>query len=284
MIVYLNGEWIDAATATIPIDDRGFLLADGVFETARLAGGKYFRLDQHIARLSESARQLRIPTPEPDRLRQIFSEIVTCNQLTDASLRITITRGRGGRGLDTRGAGPPTVLVTAAPVAIDWRERAARGWTLITARTRRPAPESVPSQLKALGRVYAILAHLEAEDAGTDDALLLTADGAIAEGPTWNFFWRSGSVLRTAALAGGVLEGITRSIILDLARSLGYEIEEGHWPPTDLLTADEAFASMTSVGIVPIRSLDGKRFEADDCASLLQQKYWEFVTAELGGN
>lgn len=281
MIVYLNSQWIEAAHAAIPINDRGFLLADGVFETARLVGGRYFRLDQHLDRLRASAQQLRIEVPPVQRLRGIFAEIVDRNQLMEATLRITITRGPGGRGLDTRGAGPPTVLVTAAHVAPDWRERAATGWTLATAQTRRPAPISVPSQLKALGRVYAILAHLEAEAAGADDALLLTADGHIAEGPTWNFFWRKDKTLRTAALDGGVLDGVTRSIILELAQRNGYETQEGLWPPSDLEAADEAFASMTSVGVVPIRSLDGKRFVSDDCARLIQHEYWEYVAASL---
>jgi branched-chain amino acid aminotransferase len=281
MIVYLNGEWLEGDDAKIAIDDRGFLLADGVFETARLVDGRYFRLDHHLDRLAESARQLRLPMPDYAMVEEIAGTIALKNDLREGSLRITITRGRGGRGLDTRGAGPPTVLVTIAPVASDWRDRAARGWSLVVAKTRRPSPLSVPSQIKALGRVYAILAHLEAEEAGADDALLLTADGDVAEGPTWNFFWRKGQVIRTAALEGGVLEGVTRRIIMHLAREAGYQIEEGLWPPADVLEADEAFASMTSVGVVPIRSLDGRAFPADDCSALLQRKYWEFV--ELDG-
>lgn len=281
MIVYLNGEWLESDNAKIAIDDRGFLLADGVFETARLINGRYFRLDHHLDRLAESARQLRLPMPDYAMLEEIARTIALKNDLREASLRITITRGRGGRGLDTRGAGPPTLLVTIAPVASDWRDRAARGWSLVVAKTRRPSPLSVPSQIKALGRVYAILAHLEAEEAGADDALLVTADGDVAEGPTWNFFWRKGQVIRTAALEGGVLEGVTRRIIMHLAREAGYQIEEGLWPPADLLEADEAFASMTSVGVVPIRSLDGRAFPADDCSTLLQRRYWEFV--ELDG-
>lgn len=281
MIVYLNGQWVDGAQASIPITDRGFLIADGVFETARLVGGRFFRLDQHLDRLMESARQLRIDAPSREELRSLCSEIAERNKLLEASLRITITRGSGGRGLSTRGAGPPTVLLTIGPVAQDWRERAATGWSLVTAQTRRPSPRSVPSQIKALGRVYAILAYLEAEAAGADDALLLTADGYIAEGPTWNFFWRKDQTIRTAALEGGVLEGVTRSIILDLARAEGYQVEEGLWPPEDLADAQEAFASMTSVGVVPIRTLDGRAFPAIDCAALLQRKYWAFVETEL---
>jgi branched-chain amino acid aminotransferase len=281
MIVYLNGDWLEANDAKIAIDDRGFLLADGVFETARLTRGRFFRLDHHLDRLAESARQLRLPIPAHETLAAIAREIAERNSLSEASLRITITRGRGGRGLDTRGAGPPTLLVTIAPVAEDWQERAARGWSLIVAKTRRPSTLSVPSQIKALGRVYAILAHLEAEDAQADDALLLTADGQIAEGPTWNFFWRKGNIVRTAALEGGVLEGVTRRIVLHLAEVEGYQTGEGLWGPEDLLDADEAFASMTSVGIVPVRSLDGRPFGADDCSSRLQRKYWEFVESEV---
>src|SRR5215211_596793 len=106
MIAYLNGEWVDALAATIPIDDRGFLLADGVFETARLVNGKYFRLDQHLDRLAASAQQLRLQTLPQQELQRLVYDLAHRNQLRDASLRITITRGRGGRGLDTRGAGP----------------------------------------------------------------------------------------------------------------------------------------------------------------------------------
>lgn len=279
MIVYLNGEWVKSEDARIPIDDRGFLYADGVFETARLVRGKYFRVQQHLDRLKHSAAQLKLDLPSSAELQSILEELALRNALTEASVRITITRGRGGRGLDTRGAGPVTVIATISPVAPDWRERAARGWTLITAQTRRPSPQSVPAQLKALGRVYAILAHLEAEVAGADDALLLTADGHVAEGPTWNFFWRKADTIRTADLRGGVLEGVTRGIILDLAQANGHRTEEGLWPVSDVVGADEAFASMTSVGVVPIRSLDGYAFPADHTASLLQREYWSVVEA-----
>lgn len=281
MIVYLNGDWIPRDEARIPITDRGFLLSDGVFETARLYEGKYFRLEKHLLRLQESAATLKLPMPPISELTRIAHEIAARNELANASLRITITRGSGGTGLKTEGAERPTLLVTIAPVANDWREKAARGWSLITAKTLRPSPDSVPAQLKALGRVYAILATLEAETAGADDALLLTAERKIAEGPTWNFFWRSGRTVRTAALNGGILEGVTRSIIMDLARSEGFSVEEGLWPRAELDHADEAFATMTSQGVVPIRNIDTRAFGPPDCATLLQSRYWDLVTAEL---
>jgi branched-chain amino acid aminotransferase len=281
VIVYLNGEWLPHAEARIPVTDRGFLLSDGVFETARIVGGRYFRLRQHLERLHASARLLELRVPTLDDLAVLAQEIVDRNQLLEASLRITITRGSGGAGLKTRGADTPTVLITASQMAADWREKAARGWSLITAATLRPAPESVPAQLKALGRVYAILATLEAERAGADDALLLTANREIAEGPTWNFFWRRGRVLRTSALEGGILEGVTRRIIMDIARGAGLSVEEGLWPRAELDHADEAFATMTSQGIVPIRSLDGRPMAGGDCAPEFQARYWSQVDAEI---
>jgi branched-chain amino acid aminotransferase len=281
VIVHLNGDWMPLEFARIPVTDRGFLFSDGVFETARLHQGKYFRLGQHLERLQQSAHLLALPIPPLAELEHLAREITERNQLTEGSLRITVTRGSGGSGLKTRGAHHPTLLLTLNPMADGWRERAAAGWSLVTARTLRPAPASVPAQLKALGRVYAILASLEAEQAGADDALLLTANREIAEGPTWNFFWRKGRVLRTAALAGGILEGVTRRMISDIARSEGYHVEEGLWPRSDLDDADEAFATMTSQGVVPIRTIDGRPLPASDCAPQFQRRYWEQVSEEL---
>ena len=280
MIVYLNGAWLPQENACIPVTDRGFLFSDGVFETARLQGGKFFRLQQHLDRFQQSARALELAAPPSDELALLAREAAERNRLAEGSLRITLTRGSGGAGFKTRGASRPTLLITASAMAPDWEARAAQGWSLVTANTLRPSPDSVPAQLKALGRVYAILASLEAERAGADDALLLTADRKIAEGPTWNFFWRQGRMLRTASLAGGILEGVTRSIIIEIARSAGYQVEEGLWPRAELDSAEEAFATMTSLGVVPIRTIDGRPL-ATDCAPQFQRRYWDMVGAEL---
>jgi branched-chain amino acid aminotransferase len=280
VIVYLNGSWLPQENACLPVTDRGFLFSDGVFETARLHRGKYFRLHQHLDRFQQSARALELAAPPSDQLAQLAHEAAERNRLAEGSLRITLTRGSGGAGLKTRGANRPTLLITTSASAPDWEARAAQGWSLVTANTLRPSPDSVPAQLKALGRVYAILASLEAERAGADDALLLTADRQIAEGPTWNFFWRKGRVVRTASLAGGILEGVTRSIIIEIARSEGYQVEEGLWPRAELDSAEEAFATMTSLGVVPIRTIDGRAL-ATDCAPQFQRRYWDLVGAEL---
>ena len=108
----------------------------------------------------------------------------------------------------------------------------------------------------------------------------VTAERKIAEGPTWNFFWRKGRVLRTASLAGGILEGVTRSIIIEIAGRAGYQVEQGLWPRAELDAAEEAFATMTSLGVVPIRAIDGRAL-ATDCAPQFQRRYWDLVGAEL---
>lgn len=273
MIVYLNGEWLDDADARLPIDDLGFLNGDGVFETARLHRGGYFRLARHLERLAASARMLRLPVPDADRLEAIAARLATRNALDEASLRITITRGRPG--------GDSTILATLQPVAAEWQRRAERGWRIVTARTTRPAPRSIPAALKSLGRVYSILARLEERPPATDDVLLLSEAGHICEGPTWNIFWRRGSVLRTPSAGTGALDGVTRAAVLELAPAAGFAVEEGAWPRAQLDDAEEVFATMSSVGIVPVRSLDGRTLVSDAAARLLQARYWELVAREV---
>jgi branched-chain amino acid aminotransferase len=274
MIAYLDGRWVDADTACIPIADRGFLLGDGVFETARLHRGHFYRFDDHLGRLRTSGALLRIPIPPDAALTEIARELVRRNDLTEGSLRITLTRGAGAR------AG--TLLATLAPIAADWQAKAERGWRVITAATRRPPVSAVPAELKGIGRPYALLARLEAEDAGVDDALLLSHDGFITEGPTWNVFWRHDNRICTPALSVGVLGGITRATVLDAAAARGYEVAEGAWTPAALATADEIFATMSSVGIVSVRQMDGRALpSASPAAETLQRDYWARV-AEAG--
>ncbi len=140
----------------------------------------------------------------------------------------------------------------------------------------------MPAQLKGLGRIYALLAHYEAEDAGFDDALLLSADGFIAEGPTWNLFWRVGQTLVTPALSAGILHGVTRSLIMDLATEQGFSVEEGVFGRDRLDRVDELFATMTSNGVVPITRLDSNSLPRGTAAARLQEVYWPRVRSEMG--
>lgn len=274
MIAFLNGEWLPLEDARISIEDRGLLFADGVFETALLHRGRWFRLEQHLQRFQESAALWQLEAPTMSQLADIVGGLARRNDLRDGSLRIVLTRGTGHG---------TTLFATLHPPDPAWNERALRGWRLVTAHTRRPSTASVPAQLKALGRPYALLARFEARAAGADDALLLTEGGAVCEGPAWNVFWAAGRTLFTPALELGVLAGVTRTVLLEIAPALGFEVRTGAFPRAALDAADELFATMTSVGIVSIRSLDGHAFPAaTPVADRLRTAYWNAVVAEGG--
>lgn len=284
MIAYVDGRWLEGAEAGVPIHDRGFLLGDGVYDTCRVFEGSYFRFEEHARRLHDSADVLAIPVPPVADLWAIADELLRRNhrdRVEHAVLRITATRGSGGRGLATAGAGPTRLVATLSPLPDDWRESARRGWSCITAATRHPPPGVMPPALKGQGRIFSLLATLDAERAGCDEALLLSTDGHITEGSTWNVFWRRDDLLRTPAAETGLLAGVTRSLVVQIAREQGYRVEEGVWPRSELDGVDEAFATMTSRGLVPLRSLDGRTFPGTgEAVDRLTEAYWDQVRRE----
>ncbi len=280
MLAYVDGSWEDAARGTIPIHDRGFLLGDGVYDTCRVLEGRYFRFVEHALRLHASAAVLRIPVPDVDALHDIALELLDRNggaDLEHAVLRITATRGSGGRGVGTADAGPTRLVMTLHRLPDDWREQARRGGTCVTATVRHPPASVMPPALKGQGRIFSLLATLNAEAAGCDEALLLSTAGKITEGATWNVFWRSGRRLRTPAEETGILAGVTRGLVMEVGRAAGYTVEEGVWDRGELDDADEAFATMTSRGLVSLRSLDGRAFPSTEAVDRLTPDYWARV-------
>lgn len=275
MIAYRDGEWVEHSEVRVHVDDPGFLVGDGVFESVRLHRGRYFRLRAHLERLRASAEILDLTLPPAAELEGICHEIADRNALEDASTRLVVTRGRAGAGA--------SVLGTARAIAGDWRARAERGWRLITARTRHPAPDVLPPPLKSLGRVHSVIARLEARRAGVDDALLLSHDGAVAEGPTWNVFLRCDGRVVTPPVDVGVLPGVTRAAVLELAATSGARIREARVGRDALGSCDAAFATMSSLGVVPILELDGRALEGStELAAPLQTAYWDLVREESG--
>jgi branched-chain amino acid aminotransferase len=275
MIVYVDGEFVAEERAVISVNDRGLLFGDAVFETGLLRNGGFFRLHQHLQRFAASAAMLRLEHPSLTNIRDIVYRLARDNALADGSLRITLTRG----------VRAPCLIVAIRPIDHAWTDRARRGWSIVTARTRRPSIAAAPAQLKAVGRTYALLARLEAAAAGADDALLLTDHDIVCEGPAWNVFWRRGNALFTPAPDAGVLAGVTRSAVLDLANDAGFDVVEGLFPRAELDHTDELFATMTSVGIVSIRQLDGRPLpDATPAADALQPRYWTLVDADCAAN
>ena len=274
MIAYADGAWIDAALAAVPLEDLGLQRGHAVFETFRLYERALFRVDEHLRRLAAGARALDIALPPATGLAAIVREVAARNDVRHATIRLLATAGRPR-------ATAPSLFASVEPLPADWRQVADRGWTLITARIRHASPDAAPPHVKTPGRIAGLLARLEARAEAVDDALLLDLRGRVAEGPAWNIFWRSGTGLRTPGGDVGVLEGVTRAAVMRLAREHGVEVEEGAWVPQELAAADEAFATMSSLGIVPIRALDGRAFpESGALAVGLAAWYWQLVEME----
>ena len=284
MIAWVDGRWVEAEDGRIPIADRGFLYGDGVYDTCRLFEGRWFRFDEHARRLHASAAVLRIEPPPVEELRRLADGLAGRNpDVAHGTLRMTVTRGSGPRAASA-GAGSHRLVLTLQPLPGDWRERARRGWHCMTAATRHPPASVMPPALKGQGRVCSLLAALEAEAAGCDQALLLSTEGIVTEGATWNVFWRAGEVVRTPAESTGLLAGVTRALVLELAEAAGYTVETGAWDRSELDTADEAFATMTSLGLVPLLSLDGRDFPGPRLAvDRLAPLYWDRVRKECHG-
>jgi branched-subunit amino acid aminotransferase/4-amino-4-deoxychorismate lyase len=285
MKVYLNGRYMEHEAACIRIDDRGFLFGDALYETVRIYRGGFFRFDEHWDRLAQGAAALKIEAPSRDGLREIAGNLARLNRVTDGTVRITLTRGPGGEGLRTAGSGPPTLLVTVRPIAPGRIERAAAGFSAIVARARR-SPVGLPSSIKSANRLDAIMARLEADEAGADEAILLSAEGWVAEGTVSNVFWRSGDGLRTPDLSVGILPGVTRTVVLEVCERLGVRVEEGRWPPDDLRRAPEIFLTMSSIGPVRLAELDGTPLAppADAVFPRLRDAYWSVVEQEAAAD
>jgi branched-chain amino acid aminotransferase len=271
VVALVDGVWVPEEEARIPISDRGFLSGDGVFDTCRLYDGRWLHFDDHVRRLHASAGVLRIPPPSLAELRGLAEGIAERNPgVGHGVLRMTLTRGSPG--------GAPRLVMTLRPLPADWREVARRGWRCITAAVRHPPASVMPPTLKGQGRVFSLLASLEAEAAGCDQALLLSLDGHVTEGATWNVFWRVGDVIRTPSEDTGLLPGVTRSLVMEQVEAAGYTLETGVWGRAELDRADEIFGTMTSLGIVPIVELDGRALPETRAASHgIATAFWDRV-------
>ncbi len=253
--VWLDGRLLDQAEASIAIGDRGFLLGDGLFETMRAYAGRVFRLGAHLRRLRAGAERVGIPLP--DGLEQAVLATVAANDAAppgDVAVRLTVTRGDAGNGLLPADLPPSTARVTARPYRADpaWYERG-----LIAGIARGRLDEhSATAGLKRLGYLEAIVARREAAAAGYQDALFLDTAGHLAEGAASNIFVVVGGVLLTPPLSCGVLPGITRAAVLELARARGLEAREEPLDPAVLADAGEAFLTSSLRELVPLVGVD----------------------------
>ncbi len=260
MWIYLNTRFVSKEEAKISVFDHGFLYGDGVFETLRAYGGKVLLLSEHIARLEQSAARLHIPMPvKRSRLSAIVAESLELNKLTDAYLRITVSRGHGEIGLDPALCKNPTLVVIAMPFEPYPESFYTDGVSVAVVQTRRNLPEALPPHVKSLNYLNNILAKMEATALGAYDAVLLNHQGEVTEGTTSNVFVALGGRLLTPAHDCGILAGITRNLVLQLARELEIPTEETRLTAADLPIADECFLTNTTVEVLPVTQVDGQK-------------------------
>lgn len=256
MHVFLNGRFVPEAEAVVSVFDRSFLYGDGLFETLRVHGGRPFAWTEHMARLERGAEYLRLRVPfTREQLREFAGQLITLNQMPEAVLRLTLSRGIGPRGYSTRGADQPVLVMTLhSPPAIDPLHPPQ--WRLITASVRLPAGEAL-AQFKTCNKLPQILARTEAEEAGADEALLLNTDGVVAEAASSNLFWIANGAVCTPPLEVGALAGVTRGVVLEICRELGLTVREAAARPDELRRAEGVFLTLSTLGVVEAVVLDG---------------------------
>lgn len=256
MVVFLNGNFLPEAEAVVPVNDRGFLLGDGLFETTRVAGGRPFRLAQHLDRLARGAEFFKIKLPfAPRELQKFTAELIAKNGLADAIVRVTLTRGPGARGYSANGADRPTLAMTLHPLPAQTSEEPLQ-WSLVTSTFRIPASDAL-SAFKSTSKILNILARSEAEAQGADEALLLNTNGEVAETAGGNLFWVYRDKICTVPSGRGVLPGITRAVVLEICQSLGLETNKRVIKPEMLRNAEGIFVTQSALGIIPVVSFDG---------------------------
>jgi len=284
MWIYLNDRFVKEEEAVISVFDHGFLYGDGVYETIRSYGSRIFMRDQHINRLRRSADAIGLTIPiSEQRWPGLFHEAMMLNDVgderTDAYLRITISRGAGDIGLDPALCPTPTVVIMTKPLQPPPPQQYRGGVRLILAKTRRNLPSALSPQIKATNFLNNILAKREAIAAGAFDSILLNWESNLTECTVSNIFFVRSGRLCTPALACGLLDGITRDIVLSLALEAQIPVDEGHFGIEAIHTADECFITNTSMEIMPVTMVDRQSIASGTPGPLTQQLHAHFVAS-----
>ncbi|ATW25261.1 branched-chain-amino-acid transaminase [Candidatus Formimonas warabiya] len=281
LIIYLDGQYVEEEQAKVSVFDHGLLYGDGVFEGIRAYNGVVFKLKEHLKRLYQGAHTMGLKINEtPEEMAQVVTETCRRNDLTDAYIRLVVTRGKGDLGLDPRKCAKTTTFCISATIKLYPEELYQTGLELITVATRRNIAEACNPRVKSLNYLNNIYAKMEANLAGVPEAVLLNNEGYVAEATGDNIFFVRDGVLYTPPISAGLLEGVTRNCVIDLAKKRGIEVREVLFTRMDLYTADECFLTGTAAEAIPAVKYDGRMIgtgQPGEITKMLIQDYRDYV-------
>jgi len=257
--VYINGKLVDKEDATISVYDHGLLYGDGVFEGIRSYAGTVFRLREHLDRLWNSAKAIWLAIPmSKDEMAKAIEDTLAQNGIKDGYIRAVVTRGCGTLGLDPDKCSQPQVIIITDHIALYPEEVYQKGLEIITVSTARNHPAALNPRIKSLNYLNNILAKIEGKQAGCVEALMLNHKGEVAECTGDNIFLARDGTLLTPPNDAGILEGITRAAVIELARDTGIEVREASLTKHDVYIADECFLTGTAAEVVPVVKVDSR--------------------------
>ena len=259
MKIFIDGKYLDERDAKISVFDHGLLYGDGIFEGIRAYNGRVFKLKQHIDRLFYSAKAilLEIPMSHAELMKATVATI-RANKLRDCYVRLIVTRGIGTLGLNPRSCKKPSVIIIAGKIQVYPPELYARGMDIVTVPTVRNLHSALNPAIKSLNYLNNILAKIEANNAGVEEAVMLNGEGFVAECTADNLFIVKNGELFTPPLSAGALYGITRQTVIELAQEAGLKVSEPNLTRYDLFNADECFLTGTGAEIMPVIKIDGR--------------------------
>lgn len=258
--IWLDGDIVNQEEAKISVFDHGLLYGDGIFEGIRFYNHRVFKLEEHIERLIKSAKAILLDLPwSHEEICQATVDTINANGLTAGYVRLVITRGTGGLGLNPYLCKTPSMFIIASAIQLYPEEHYENGLELITCATRRPTPASLSPQVKSLNYLNNVMAKVECIKAGVLEGLMLNEQGYVAECTGDNIFIVSNGTIFTPPISDGALDGITRSTIFELCEKLGYTIQEKTLTRYDVYTADESFLTGTAAEVIPCVGLDDRK-------------------------
>jgi branched-chain amino acid aminotransferase len=259
LTIFLDGKFVPEADAKVSVFDHGLLYGDGIFEGIRFYNGRVFKLEEHLERLWDSARSICLEIPmDRAEMTEALLETIRQNGLREGYIRLIVTRGVGNLGLNPVQCKRPSVIIIATTIALYPKEAYESGLTVVTCATRRTGAAALNPAVKSLNYLNNVMARIEANLAGADEALMLNEAGNVAECTADNVFIIKHGQIFTPPIAAGALRGITRSVVFDIAAELGQKITETDITRHDVFVADECFLTGTAAELIPVIKADGR--------------------------